>query len=156
MILAFYWHHRLRFSNSSKLDCIRLARWFNPCSSKSETRVSVLWLGNGHVFPIFGLEMDEKSGVLVWKWSRFPEFWFGNGWKTGRFGLEMVTFFPNFGLEMDEKPGVLVWKWLRFSQFLVWKWMKNRAFLWGKVHIKSVWEKNEESLLVISYFPHFG
>lgn len=25
-----------------------------------------------------------------------------------------------------------------------------------KVHIKSVWEKNEESLLVISYFPHFG
>ena len=36
-------------------------------------------------FPIFGLEMDEKSGV---------------------FGLEMVTFFPNFGLEMDEKSGV--------------------------------------------------
>lgn len=25
-----------------------------------------------------------------------------------------------------------------------------------KVHIKSVLEKNEESLLVISYFPHFG
>lgn len=25
-----------------------------------------------------------------------------------------------------------------------------------KVHIKSVWEKNEESLLVVSYFPHFG
>ena len=25
-----------------------------------------------------------------------------------------------------------------------------------KVHIKSVCEKNEESLLVISYFPHFG
>ena len=25
-----------------------------------------------------------------------------------------------------------------------------------KVHIKSVGEKNEESLLVISYFPHFG
>ena len=24
-----------------------------------------------------------------------------------------------------------------------------------KVHIKSVWEKNEESLLVVSYFPHF-
>lgn len=25
-----------------------------------------------------------------------------------------------------------------------------------KVHIKSVWKKNEESLLVVSYFPHFG
>lgn len=30
------------------------------------------------------------------------------------------------------------------------------VFLLLKVHIKSVWEKNEESLLVISYFPHFG
>ena len=30
------------------------------------------------------------------------------------------------------------------------------SFLRLKVHIKSVWEKNEESLLVISYFPHFG
>jgi hypothetical protein len=52
-------------------------------------------------FPNFGLEMDEKPSVLVWKWSRFsrilvwkwmknrvfwfgnghvfPEFWFGNG-----------------------------------------------------------------------------
>ena len=49
----------------------------------------VFWFGNGHVFPEFGLEMDEKPGV---------------------FGLEMVTFFPNFGLEMDEKLGVLVWK----------------------------------------------
>ena len=29
-------------------------------------------------------------------------------------------------------------------------------FLKEKVHIKSVWEKNEESLLVVSYFPHFG
>ena len=29
-------------------------------------------------------------------------------------------------------------------------------FWFVKVHIKSVWEKNEESLLVISYFPHFG
>ena len=28
--LGFYWHHRLRLSNSSKLDCIRLARWFSP------------------------------------------------------------------------------------------------------------------------------
>ena len=32
----------------------------------------------------------------------------------------------------------------------------NDLFNEGKVHIKSVWEKNEESLLVISYFPHFG
>ena len=32
----------------------------------------------------------------------------------------------------------------------------NRTFMELKVHIKSVWEKNEESLLVISYFPHFG
>ena len=24
----------------------------------------VLWFGNGHVFPNFGLEMDEKSGVF--------------------------------------------------------------------------------------------
>jgi hypothetical protein len=69
--------------------------------SKSETGVSVLWFGNGYVFPNFGLEMDEKPGALVWKWSRFsrflvwkwmknrvfwfgnghvfPEFWFGNG-----------------------------------------------------------------------------
>ena len=30
-------------------------------------------------FVIFGLEMDEKPGVLNLKWSRFPEFWFGNG-----------------------------------------------------------------------------
>ena len=30
------------------------------------------------------------------------------------------------------------------------------SFRGQKVHIKSVWEKNEESLLVISYFPHFG
>ncbi|WP_337561743.1 hypothetical protein [Prevotellamassilia timonensis] len=36
-------------------------------------------------FPNFGLEMDEKPGVLI---------------------PEMVTFFPNFGLEMDEKSGV--------------------------------------------------
>ncbi|WP_337666340.1 hypothetical protein [Prevotellamassilia timonensis] len=68
---------------------------------------------------------------MLWlgKGCAFPEFWFGNGWKTGRFGLEMVTFFPNFGLEMDEKPGVLLAKWSRFPQFLVWKWMKNRVFL---------------------------
>ena len=33
---------------------------------------------------------------------------------------------------------------------------KTVDFLLMKVHIKSVWEKNEESLLVISYFPHFG
>ena len=32
----------------------------------------------------------------------------------------------------------------------------NKHFYSMKVHIKSVWEKNEESLLVISYFPHFG
>ena len=32
----------------------------------------------------------------------------------------------------------------------------NRKFSIEKVHIKSVREKNEESLLVISYFPHFG
>lgn len=72
--------------------------------------------------------MDEKPGVMVWKWSRFSRFlvwkwmknrvfWFGNGHvfpnfglemdeKLGVFGLEMVTFFPNFSLEMDEKPGV--------------------------------------------------
>jgi len=29
------------------------------------------WFGNDHVFPNFGLEMDEKPGVLVWKWLRF-------------------------------------------------------------------------------------
>ena len=79
-------------------------------------------------FPNFGLEMDEKSGVLVWKWSRFSRilvckwmknraFWFGKGCafpnfglemdkKPGAFGLEMVTLFPIFGLEMDEKSGV--------------------------------------------------
>ena len=33
---------------------------------------------------------------------------------------------------------------------------RNGEFWGRKVHIKSVWEKNEESLLVISYFPHFG
>lgn len=33
--------------------------------------------------------------------------------------------------------------------------MKKGLFLNKKVHIKSVWEKNEESLLVVSYFPHF-
>ena len=33
---------------------------------------------------------------------------------------------------------------------------RNGEFWKRKVHIKSVWEKNEESLLVISYFPHFG
>lgn len=32
----------------------------------------------------------------------------------------------------------------------------NVRFPIVKVHIKSVWEKNEESLLVVSYFPHFG
>ena len=32
----------------------------------------------------------------------------------------------------------------------------NTLFHSMKVHIKSVWEKNEESLLVVSYFPHFG
>ena len=36
---AFYWHHRLRLSNSSKLDSIRLARWFRPCEPKSETSI---------------------------------------------------------------------------------------------------------------------
>ncbi|WP_443703953.1 hypothetical protein [Prevotellamassilia timonensis] len=87
------------------------------------------WFGNGHVFPNFGLEMDEKLGVLVWKWSRFSRilvwkwmknwaFWFGNG-----------HVFPNFGLEMDEKSGALVWKWSRSSRILVWKWMKNRVLL---------------------------
>ena len=42
--LGFYWHHRLRLSNSSKLDCIRLARWFsppllnpNPCQTTSRS-----------------------------------------------------------------------------------------------------------------------
>ncbi len=39
--------------------------------------------------------------------------------------------------------------------------LQNNVYVTGttqilKVHIKSVWEKNEESLLVISYFPHFG
>ena len=34
--------------------------------------------------------------------------------------------------------------------------MQNESFCIAKVHIKSVREKNEESLLVISYFPHFG
>ena len=33
---------------------------------------------------------------------------------------------------------------------------ENDDFFMLKVHIKSVWEKNEESLLVVSYFPHFG
>ena len=32
----------------------------------------------------------------------------------------------------------------------------NISFYNVKVHIKSVCEKNEESLLVISYFPHLG
>ena len=41
---AFYWHHRLRLSNSSKLDCIRLARWFRPCEPKSETSIPLFLL----------------------------------------------------------------------------------------------------------------
>ena len=49
-------------------------------------------------FPNFGLEMDEKPGVL---------------------GLGMVTFPPIFGLEMDEKSGVLVWKWLLICIFVL-------------------------------------
>ena len=36
------------------------------------------------------------------------------------------------------------------------EWKDWWEFPGGKVHIKSVWEKNEESLLVVSYFPHFG
>ena len=32
--------------------------------------------------------------------------WFGNGLKTGRFGLEIVVFSPIFGLEMDKKSRV--------------------------------------------------
>lgn len=40
------------------------------------------------------------------------------------------------------------------AQTLVLK--KEGVFITSKVHIKSVWEKNEESLLVVSYFPHFG
>lgn len=55
-----------------------------------------------------GLEMDEKSGALVWKWLRFFRILV---WKCTR----------NWVL--------LVWKWSRFSRFLVWKWMKNRVFL---------------------------
>ena len=39
-------------------------------------------------------------------------------------------------------------------------WFLHQTTTWyfpeWKVHIKSVWEKNVESLLVISYFPHFG
>ena len=34
--------------------------------------------------------------------------------------------------------------------------LEKQVFIRLKVHIKSVWEKNEESLLVISYFPLFG
>ena len=33
---------------------------------------------------------------------------------------------------------------------------QKQEFHISKVHIKSVGEKNEERLLVISYFPHFG
>ena len=57
-----------------------------------------LWFGNGHVFPIFGLEMDEKSGVLVWKWSRFSRILVWKWMKNRVF---------------------LVWKWLLICIFVL-------------------------------------
>ena len=72
---------------------------------------------------------------------------------------EQVALLQNRGLVIEDiataKLQLRNISYFRIASYL--RYMEeDRQFLNPKVHIKSVWEKNEESLLVISYFPHFG
>ena len=66
---------------------------------------------------------------------------------------ELLRLYWRMGADICEKQKSASWGdgWLKeLSRELM---AEFRAM---KVHIKSVWEKNEESLLVVSYFPHLG
>lgn len=69
-----------------------------------------------------------------------------------------ISFSPLFcnvnGNKVDEESVGKIQDYLEQRYDL--RLTQNKVFGVAKVHIKSVWEKNEESLLVVSYFPHFG
>ena len=72
---------------------------------------------------------------------------------------EQVALLQNRGLVIEDiataKLQLRNISYFRIASYL--RYMEeDRQFPAVKVHIKSVWEKNEESLLVVSYFPHFG